>query len=158
MFSLNVTVNATPAQLLFAKLSGRLDDQSPVLGGKMYRLTLALLQAQFDTEGAATGKKWAPLLFSTIKKKTRAGFGHLPILQRTQQMLASFVKPRHAKHIRVISANSMIVGSRDKKAVYHQTGTIYMARRPIIPDQKPPAYIDALQQAMRDFIVEGRGA
>lgn len=87
------------------------------------------------TEGGwfAPGGAWAPLAPSTVSERERLGFGGpSPILVRTGQLAASLASRDAAGNVFEVTATSLLVGSEDRTAGYHQRGTRRMPRRPIV--------------------------
>jgi phage gpG-like protein len=74
------------------------------------------------TEGALTGEKWASLKPSTVRDKSKKGFGSKPILQRTGRMKASTRVQR--------SLNRVSITNTSPYFQYHQQGTSKMVARP----------------------------
>ena len=84
----------------------------------------------FDSEGA-TGEAgaWAPLTRAYAKWKAKRAPGK-PILELTGQLKRSLTRPNAKFSTRRVTAEEMIVGTTDPKAVFHYRGTRKMVARP----------------------------
>ena len=78
-------------------------------------------RADFDSEGAHSGGRWKRLSPRYEERKRRV-FGNKPILRRTDNLYASLISSRHPDHVFRPSSSSMAIGTRDRKAVFHQKG------------------------------------
>jgi phage gpG-like protein len=94
--------------------------------------------ANFATEGRLYGGAvghagmWAPLRPSTIRDRMRRGYGPGPILHRTGEMEASLTSRHHPGNVFAVTPTSVTVGTRDRKAIFHQLGTRKMAARAVV--------------------------
>lgn len=85
--------------------------------------------AVFRSEGSYEGRsKWVALSPEYRLQKAKL-YGGKPILQATGALKTSFTK-KGGNHISQISNDRMILGSRDPKGGYHQSGTSRMPARP----------------------------
>ncbi|MCS7187448.1 MAG: phage virion morphogenesis protein [Armatimonadota bacterium] len=64
----------------------------------------------FETEGAAIGRKWAPLSPKTIKQKQRKGYPLKPLI-RTGRLMASLTQAGHSDMVLIIDNFSLTFGS-----------------------------------------------
>jgi phage gpG-like protein len=79
-----------------------------------------------------TFSKWAPLKPSTVKDRTRKGYGGAhPILWRTGALANSLFKGA-GSHVRKVGDNSLEVGSDLFYAGFHQSGTRKMVARKVV--------------------------
>ena len=96
---------------------------------------LELIAEGFSKEQAPNGAPWAPL-------KQRRG----KILQDTGRMRASF-------HRKTIGGDRVTIGPAVKYAAFHQSGTVRMVARPMVPDGGLPAKWQArLNEAAEDVL------
>jgi phage gpG-like protein len=86
-------------------------------------------EEQFDTEGAHASGGWAPLALSTIQEKDRKGLSP-HILQATGRLRDSLTRKFDPSHVERLSEDSLTFGTTVPYAIFHQTGTRRMPRRP----------------------------
>lgn len=84
---------------------------------------------QFESEGARSGEPWQRLSPSTVAAKAEQGLDPA-ILQATRRMVNSLTLGARGEHIRQIGPGTLRFGTRVPYAIYHQTGTRNMPRRP----------------------------
>jgi phage gpG-like protein len=83
----------------------------------------------------------------------RHGFsGEHPILVRSGRLKESFVKRSHGEHILDAHPRYIDFGSKVPYAIYHQTGTGKMSRRPLIFIDKKD--VGDIVQAFREHILK----
>lgn len=99
----------------------------PVIADDFY----AQIKAQFATEGAEGGEKWAELSPEYAKWK-EVHFEGKPILQRSGDLMASLTSPNDANAVYIEGRKTLTVGSKVSYAIYHQKGTKKMPARPEI--------------------------
>jgi phage gpG-like protein len=75
-----------------------------------------LIDERFEKRAAPDGTKWAPRKPPT---------GTWPLLERTGRM-------RRDYHVTATATGIQVTNNRDY-AKFHQTGTVYMAARPVLP-------------------------
>lgn len=101
-----------------------------------------LIQEEFDAGTDPYGKSWAPLRPATLKKGR-----HPPPLTDTHNMRDSIdVQPMRGAGIQITLDET--------PATFHQTGTVKMAKRPILPDggRMPPTWVDAIADAVDEAV------
>lgn len=115
-----------------------------------YRIVARL----FDSEGS-TGKegKWAPLSpkYAAIK---RARYGDQGILTASGSMRRSLTDSNAENAVYDESPLELVLGTRDPKARYHQTGTRKMPKREIIgfTDQQEKELLEPVYQKLDQLI------
>lgn len=105
----------------------------------------ALIGDQFDAETDPFGEPWKPLEESTVRRKG----GDRRILRRTDALAGA----THAKPVRPagIEITSLDYG------MFHQTGTVHMVAREILPEgELPPEWEEAIEDEIE--IAFGRTA
>lgn len=101
---------------------------------------LALIAEGFSKEQAPSGAPWAPL-------KVRVG----KILQDTGRLRNSF-------HRKTIGNDRVTIGPAVKYSVFHQSGTVRMVARPMVPEGGLPAKWQArLNEAAEDVMRDAFG-
>lgn len=88
---------------------------------------LEMEREQFRSEGARAAI-WKPLSAATVRQR---GTAH-PILNETSALRDSLTIEGARNAVRVITATSLLAGTDDPKATYHQTGTRNMVERRVI--------------------------
>lgn len=89
---------------------------------------------QFATQGQHASDGWAPLKFSTLREKQKAGFGSRGILERTLALEDSLTRRKDPNQVLEIRPDSLIWGSKLPYALVHQRpkpGNPLPRRRPI---------------------------
>lgn len=111
-------------------LTGAMNDLRPAWK-VIHQDFMEIEKAQFESEGARSGEKWAPLNLDYAKRKKPPG---MPILVRTG-VLKSSLTQIGSDHRFVSKPHEMTVGSGVPYGVFHQTGsrdrTRLLARPPI---------------------------
>jgi len=104
-----------------------------------------ITRKQFESEGRQGSGGWAPLSADYAAWK-QLHYPGKPILQLTGAMLESMTGG--SDHIEEIAKDSLKVGTRDPKALYHQRGTSKMPARPVIQlnDENKAAWMKMLQR------------
>lgn len=91
--------------------------------------------AVFRSEGNYEGRKgWVSLSLNYRLQKAKL-YGGKPILTATGALKTSFTR-KGGNHISQISSDRLILGSRDPKGGYHQSGTSRMPARPPLTASK----------------------
>ncbi len=100
----------------------------------------ASVQAEYDKGQDAYGKTWAALKPSTLKKGRRP-----PPLTNTGAM-------RSSTEVKPMAGAGIAITFGVPYAIYHHTGTRYMAARPVAPTegQLPPEWNELIGQAMEN--------
>ena len=101
-----------------------------------------LIQTEFDAGTDPYGKSWAPLRPATLKKGR-----HPPPLTDTHEMRDSIdVQPMKGAGIQITM--------NETPAIFHQKGTVKMAKRPILPDgpRMPNTWVEAIAEATEDAV------
>lgn len=91
----------------------------------------------FHEEGGVFGKgawaQWQPLRPSTVLDRRRLGYpGEHPILVREGDLLASVTIRGAANNVFQVGPNSLVLGTTDRTARWHQFGTRRMPARRIV--------------------------
>jgi hypothetical protein len=89
----------------------------------------------FGQEGGFFGgfSTWPALRPATVKDRLRRGYGGAhPILFRTGELRWSTVMRGASNNVFQVGMNSLVVGTADPRAIFHQRGTRRMAARPIV--------------------------
>lgn len=81
----------------------------------------------FNNQADPNGELWKALAPVTVKRK-----GHPVILIEHNNMRSSVVNRKHPKHVETISPMSMIWGTSDEKALFHQEGTDRIPQRQFV--------------------------
>lgn len=107
--------------------------------------------ANFSQEGGFFGgfSKWPALRPSTVADRLRHGYsGAHPILQRTGELHWSATLKGASDNVFQVGTNSLVVGSANPYAGFHQTGTRRMPARPIVGVgwQQTSQIVDILNQ------------
>ena len=114
----------------------RIDNMAPA----WEQVGTALLQdfaQNFRDEGGMFGRgawaQWQPLRPSTVADRRRLGYpGEHPILVREGNLMASVTQRGAAGNVFEVGPNSLVLGTTDRKAKYHQFGTRRMPARKIV--------------------------
>lgn len=115
---------------------------------------------QFLSEGARTGRKWAPLTraYSERKQLSQGGFASGDnILRLTDALKRSLTERGDSQGVYDSTPDSLTLGTTDPKALFHQRGTDKMAARPPIEligkDAKKlrAAFADGIQKDVRNY-------
>lgn len=112
------------------------------------------IEHQFETEGRASGRPWAPL---TIETAARRGSAH-PILIRTSELLLEMTNPDSIK-VTHDSVTIDIPQSVEMKGESAQFGFTSRAGRPVAPRRMVDfSVLDrwAFGEKITDFLVNGR--
>jgi hypothetical protein len=86
---------------------------------------------QFDSEGVSGSGGWAPLKPRTIARKAALGLDSR-ILRETQALFRSVTEASSPDAVYHADADSMVFGTSDRKAIFHQKGTDRMPRRKVV--------------------------
>ena len=125
-----------PIQRKLTTAGARLSDLSPA----WEQVGTALLQdfaTNFAEEGGVFGKlawaQWQPLRPATVQDRIRKGFpGEHPILVRTGDLMTSTTVRGAPNNVFEVGPNSLVLGTTDVKAKYHQFGTRNMPARKVV--------------------------
>lgn len=117
---------AKDVRMRFRKLKEGLDDLDKPLRESIPFLR-AFVAANYESEGASSGAPWAPLSGPYAAWKARHYPGR-PILVATGEMKARTLSVDAWK----IEGNRLIFDPDSDIWLYHQEGTRYIARRPIL--------------------------
>jgi len=156
--NVSVTVDVGPATTLLDRINRSLTDLTPVLAGPVNKTIDDFFKAQFDTEGSFGGQRWATLAPVTLILRQRRGHGRGGILRDTGRLWASLVKLGLGPDaIKVVTANSLVRGTRVPYAKFHQTG--YTAKTFVVVDRRGnpiPLYRKRPHRVPARVIVPGR--
>jgi phage gpG-like protein len=109
------------------------------------------MEKQFDSQGSHASGGWEELELSTLAAKSRKGQDPR-ILHATMDMRDSLTGPGGG-NIFMADDESLIFGTQDVKAIFHQSGTVNMPQRRIMEftELEKRGFVHTLQR----FIVEG---
>lgn len=143
MYSMRITVDDAKLRADMAELIRRGKDLRPVWNevGEDFANEF---KEDFSENGARIGESWAALKPSTLMQKARLGFGGLPTLVRTGALRDSF---------RVLDIGNLFVkiGTTVDYSIYHQMGTKFMPKRPVVGF--PVAFRGKLAQKVADYLM-----
>jgi hypothetical protein len=117
---------------------------------------------KLDGGTGSDGIRWAELAVATLAKRRSKGRTDSEILLETGDLLAS-LRPGIGHHplgnpeqVFDVKPGGVTVGTADRKADRHQTGTEFMPARPIVPPdgELPPAWIEPVERAMEEGIAK----
>lgn len=111
------------------RIGDRARDLSPAFDVTV-RQMLGMETALFDSEGASSGRPWAPVAPSTLAKKIAAGLDHRT-LHMTLRLRRSLTERGATDQIVVITPSAMAFGSSVPYAGRHQRPRTGTARRPL---------------------------
>lgn len=164
MIGIEAELDASAEQVRFALLAGRFDDFTPVLTGSVLTTLRSMAQEQFDSKGALGTPVW-PLTLSprTIREKHRLGFGHKPMMRRTDRLYFSLTK-RHPDAVVEATEDTLTFGTRVPYAAPHQSGSsryqgdtlVVLPQRQVIPDPIPTRFVDQIRAHLTAWLLEGR--
>lgn len=125
-----------PIQRKLATFGARIENMAPAWEEVGTALMLDFME-NFHEEGGVFGRgtwaQWQPLRPSTVADRRRLGYpGEHPILVREGDLLASVTIRGAAGNVFEVGANSLVLGTTDRKAKYHQFGTRRMPARKIV--------------------------
>ena len=134
------------------------------VGNAVLRLIRSAYKEKMSGLTGSDGIKWAKLAAATIAKRERKGISGDDILKETGALLAS-LEPGHDEvpsgvqwQVFRFERAGVTVGTAEPKADWHQEGTEYMPRRPIVRPDAPlpvkwePAVERAMERALRKVI------
>ena len=127
--SATVTGQDTPARII-APVTRAMTDFRQVWEAFRPRLHEIAIE-QFGTEGARGGERWAPLSPAYAARKARTHPGRT-ILVRKGNLAESLISQSAPGAIWRASADTLVWGTEDRTAAYHQYGTSRMPRRQVI--------------------------
>jgi hypothetical protein len=104
---------------------------------------------QFDSEGLSGSGGWAPLKPRTIARKAALGLDSR-ILRETQALFRSVTEQSSPDAVFDVNADSMVFGTSDRKAIFHQKGTDRMPKRKVVDltERNRRAVVKIVQAAM----------
>jgi phage gpG-like protein len=112
------------------------------------------IKENFDTEGAASGAKWAPLAASTIRQRLAAGFSAGPILNRTGRLRRESL--RAVDDFSISEQGSRItITFPTPYAIFQNNGTKNIPARPFL--RFSPAQTEKLRKAVKKTFTEKLG-
>lgn len=119
----------------------------------------ALYKKIFLSQGAYAGDRWAPLKQATIYRKLVRGQGYGHILRASDRLFRSLTE-RGAldAYQRVLDGGKAVeVGTTTPWAIFHQSGTRHMPRRPFVPDgdRIPKQDVDRWLELLKEHITLG---
>lgn len=125
-----------PIQRKLATFGARIENMSEAWEEVGYALQMDFIE-NFAEEGGVFGKgawaQWQPLRPATAADRRRLGYpGEHPILVREGDLMASVTIRGAANNVFEVGPNSLVLGTTDYKAKYHQFGTRRMPARKIV--------------------------
>lgn len=146
MTDFKIEVDSKEAKQSIARLAAFMTDMRP-MWPVVRNVFGHWMSAQFETEGAFSGRPWAPLAQSTQAYKAQ-NYPGKPILVQTGELKKAATTPKqtHAGATELeLTVDSEIAG-------FHQTGNDRLPARPIIfGEPLPPLAHVQLQGAIADF-------
>lgn len=94
----------------------------------IHTMLLGVERKQFNSQGRAYSRGWAPLAPSTVRYKAARNLDPR-ILHATLRMRKSWTTKGHRDHVYRATADEMFFGSRVPYVRYHQLGTRRMPQR-----------------------------
>jgi phage gpG-like protein len=152
---INVSMDLSQTLVALTGVSGRVKNLRPVFHGPIDQSVSELFSAQFHTEGAFGGRRWAALSQQTIKQRMQRGRGRGGILRDTSRLWASLVKRGSPEGIRAITDSRYRRGTAVPYARFHQEGTKRMPQRQVIPDPMPKVVEDAWVRIIANYVQTG---
>ena len=137
---ISIRVNSTNLRETIRRLDrtrNRLNNLSPFWRSTAIPLIKMKLRDIFLQQGPG----WAPLADSTIRSRQ---FPNLPILQQTGSLMSSVVD----NPVLEVSRRSLLYGSNNPYAQYHEHGTSRMPARPFLR----PGIERAMDQIRREYL------
>lgn len=104
----------------------------------------------FTGERSGDGRAWVALAPSTVRQRIRAGYPARPILVRTGALRNSLLNPGASNSYEELQTTgdgwTLLVGTEDPKAIFHELGTSRMPARPFVAlsDQAEQRVVSAL--------------
>lgn len=133
-------------------LNARVQDLRPVLQGDLTNAVHGFFEDQFRTAGAAGGTPWEPLRPQTLAFKERYGRAGMGVLRFTNQLWASLVKRGHPLGRRLVTKDTLEIGTNDPKAIKHQDGLEGLPKRELAPETIPDAYTNRWDELLLRYV------
>lgn len=131
----------------------RATELHPVMG-EILELLMDRNRRTFETRGASSGRYWAPLKNTTIKRKIKLGVPDpFSPLRRKDELMES-LSTEGAEYQEIdVSDDSVYLATTHPSAEAHAFGTKWMPARPplIIPKKHAEEYV----KMIRDYVFEG---
>jgi hypothetical protein len=133
-------VNSAAAEKLLRGFEKRTGNLRPFFEGPLTNQVYQMERKIFKTEGQYIGRPWPPLLPQTIARKARIRRANMGILRRYNTLWASLTKRSAPQSVRVVTRDSLLIGTGAPYAAPHQDGTEYLRQRKMVPDAEeiPP--------------------
>lgn len=151
--SLQVEVDAEEAERRLDLLQERIRDLRPVFLESVIPILLDMEVNLFESEGVIATPPWSPLSAFTLMEKAKAGFGDMPIMQRTMRLYDSLTGLTPDTHLRVL-AQEMTWGTTVPYAEKHQVGELPLPVRQVIPDPVPTEVVDDIEELIDRWVSE----
>lgn len=134
----------------------RIQNLKPVFDKPIAASMYTFWRKHFRSQGREGGTPWAPLAPYTIWWKSRHNRLQYGTLRFSRRLWTSLVKRNAPDGIKVATAQSLLIGTSDRKAILHQQGTVNMPARPIVPPQgMPPELVDHWGQIIAQYVGVG---
>ncbi len=124
------------------------------VGNAVLRLIRSAFKEKMSGRTGSDGIKWAKLAAATLAIRQRNGRTDRDILFETGALLASLEpgadhEPSGALfQVFRFEPGAIVVGTTEPKADWHQNGTEFMPRRPVVTEHIPTAWEPAVERAM----------
>lgn len=118
----------------------------------------------FTSESSGDGRAWAALAPSTVRQRILQGYPARPILVRSGALRNSLLSPGAANSYEDLQTTgdgwTLVVGTEDSKAIFHELGTARMPARPFIAlsDQAEQRIVSALDTLVAQIETRVLGA
>ena len=140
-----ITIDIGSTQKRFQKMLQAFTTGRQSMMNDMVGSILIVQKEAFATQGGAFGKPWARLAASTVRDKTKKGFGGKPILERTGTLKKRTTRAKVTPELgEIINATPY--------AKYHQYGTSKMPQRKIL-DVKNDAVRSSLRPVLERWVI-----
>ncbi len=136
---------------------GMLDFRDLGTWDEVQRRAYRAIDAQFAAEGKGKSGKWTQLT-SPYKEIKAARYGPVPILTATGKMRRSLTTSGGDAVVEKRPLE-LVLGSRDPKAAFHQSGTRRMKARPIIdftPEQEREIVVEPVQRHLKQIVANAK--
>jgi len=135
-FSFSV-IGAEALSVDLSRFADEITDYRPFWNGPFLDVWRPWIQQAFATQGASTGRPWAPLSPSYAAWKARRGYAYEGLLVRSGDLSSALMHPERSRvGVWDPQPSSLRVGTTREGAIFHQTGTRRMPARPPIRPTK----------------------
>lgn len=128
-------IRLAPTEILLRKTQKNAADLTPVLDGPIANRVHAMFGKIFASEGAYIGSRWAPLKPRTLAAKARVNRAGMGTLRRYNILWASLVKRSNPSGYRIVTPQSLLMGTGVAYAAPHHVGAGSLPERKLVPDE-----------------------